>query len=62
MGIGGKIMAVRLMVVGGGGEIICGRGLSWLMAAKLWLVVGGRGWSHDLVIFRCDFVAPSRNT
>ena len=55
-------MAACLMVVGGWGEIVCGRGLSWLVAAKLWLVVSGRGWSHDLVIFRCDFVAPSRNT
>ena len=27
-----------------GGEIIIGRGWSWMVKAKLWLVAGGRGW------------------
>ena len=44
------------MVVGGGSEIIAALGWSWVVAAKLWLVVGGRGWSHDLVILM--FVMP----
>ena len=45
-GGGGEIMAV----VGGGGEMMAGCGWSWVVAAKLWLVVSGRGWSHDLVM------------
>ena len=40
---------------GGGGKIMAGWwrqtfGWSWVVATKLWLVVGGRGWSHDLVM------------
>ena len=48
------------LVVGGGGEIMAGHRWSWVVAVKLWLAVGGcgkswvvvdgRGWSHDLVI------------
>ena len=40
-------------IAGGGDEIMPGRGWSWVVAAKLWLswlVVDGRGWSHDLVM------------
>ena len=33
------------MVVGGGGEIMAGRRWSWIVAAKLCLAVGSRGWS-----------------
>ena len=33
------------MVVGGGSGIVAGRVWSWLVAAKLWLTVGGGGWS-----------------
>ena len=41
--------------VGGGGKIMNGRGWSWVVVTKLWFVVGvvgGRGWSHDLVMGR----------
>ena len=31
------------MVMGGGDESMTGRGWQWVMAAKLWLAVGGRG-------------------
>ena len=46
---GGKIMPV---VVGRGWrrKIRAGRGCSWVVVAKLWLVVDGRGWSHDLIM------------
>ena len=30
--------------MGGGGEITAGCGWSWVLAAKLWLVVSGHGW------------------
>ena len=33
------------LVVGGGREIVAGCGSPWVVAAKLWLVVGGHGWS-----------------
>ena len=50
--------------MGGGGKIMAGRGWwrqnegwSWMVIAKLWLVVGGGGkiiagggWSHDSVM------------
>ena len=51
--------SVKFKVMGGRGEIMAGRGWSWMVAAKLWLVVGGggklwmvvggRGWSHDFL-------------
>ena len=34
-------------VGGGGGEIMAGRGWSWVVAGKLWLVLDDRGWLHD---------------
>ena len=42
--------SVKFKVVGGGGKImaVCGwwrQNYGWS-----WVVVGGRGWSHDLVI------------
>ena len=37
------------MVMEGGDEIMAGRGWSWLVAAKLSLVVGGRGRSWMVV-------------
>ena len=44
--------------MGGGDRTIAGRGWSWVAAEKLWLVVGGRGWSHDLVMpFFYDYLA-----
>ena len=43
--------------MGGGGEIMAGRdwlqqnyGWSWVVGEKLWLVMGGCGWLHDLVM------------
>ena len=33
------------LIVGGGGELMPSRGWFWVVAAKLWLVVGGREWS-----------------
>ena len=45
---GGKIMPV----VGGRGwrrKIRAGRGCSWVVVAKLWLVVDGHGWSWMVV-------------
>ena len=50
---GGEIMADcgwLSMVICSGGEIRAGCGWSWVVATKLWLVVGGRGWLHDLVM------------
>ena len=51
---------VKFQVMGCSGQIMAGRGWSWVVVAKLWLVVGGdaklvlvkvgRGWSHDLVM------------
>ena len=42
--------------MGGGGKYLAGRGLwlrtygwTWVVAANLWLVVGGRGWSRIVV-------------
>ena len=32
------------MVVDGDRKIMAGRGSSWVVTAKLWLVVGGLGW------------------
>ena len=32
------------MVVGGAGEIMAGRGQSWLLVAKFWFAVRGCGW------------------
>ena len=32
-------------IAGGGDEIMPGRGWSWVVAAKLWLVVASRRWS-----------------
>ena len=29
---------------------MAGHGCSWVVASKSWLVVGGRGWSYDLVM------------
>ena len=50
MGDGGEIKAVR-------GWWQQNYGLSWVVGAKLWLIVGGgdkimagRGWSHDLLM------------
>ena len=37
------------VIVGCSDEIMTGRGWSWVVAPKLWLVVGGRGLSNDLV-------------
>ena len=34
-----------LVAVGGGRKIMPGCGWSWVVVAKLWLVVAGRGWS-----------------
>ena len=31
--------------MGGGGEIMAGHGWSWVVATKLWLIVGGCGLS-----------------
>ena len=45
---GGKIMPV----MGGRGwrrKIRAGRRCSWVVVAKLWLVVDGRGWSWMVV-------------
>ena len=36
------------LVVGGGAEIMGGGGWSWVVAARLWLVVNGHSWSLDL--------------
>ena len=47
--------------MGSAGEIMTGRGWSWILAAKLWLVVGwswvgggkimsGREWSHNFLM------------
>ena len=45
------MVAVKLwLLVGVGDEIMAVRGWSWLVAAKLWAVVGGRGWSYNLVM------------
>lgn len=38
------------MVVGAGSNVMAGRGWLWVLAVKLWLVVDGNGWSHDLVM------------
>ena len=48
------------VIVGGSSKIMVGHGwwqwsnscfgVAWMVAAKLWLVVAGRGSSHDLVI------------
>ena len=38
-----------LGVVGGGSEIIAALGWLWVVAAKLWLVVGSDGWSWVVV-------------
>ena len=47
------------MVVDGGEEIMAGRGWSWVVAAKLWLVLGDRAMLFDLVmlIFRSFYVS-----
>lgn len=46
-------MGVKLwLVVGGGSEIMAGRGWSGVVMAKLWLVVGDRGWSWIVVAGR----------
>ena len=39
------------MVVGAGGEIMPGCGWLWVVATKLWLVVGGQGWSWMVTQF-----------
>ena len=40
------VVVIKLWpIVGDGSEIMPGRGLSCVVAAKLWLVVAGRGWS-----------------
>ena len=44
VGGGGEIW----LVVGGGSEIMGVGGWSRVVAAKLWLVVNGHGWSFDL--------------
>ena len=36
--------------MGSGGKIMAGRGWLSVVGAKLWLVMGGRGWSYDLVM------------
>ena len=45
--------------MGGGSETMAGRGWTWVVAAKLWLVLGGRARLHDLVmlIFRYFYVS-----
>ena len=60
MGGGGKIMAgcgwswvvgMKLwMVIGGGSKIMAGRGWWQQNCGWLGVVVGGRGWSHNLVM------------
>ena len=37
------------LVMGGSGELMPGRKWLWMVAAKLWLVVGGFGWSWMVV-------------
>ena len=54
----------KFEIVSGDGEIMTGRGWFWVVAAKLWLIVSGRGWSHDLVmryIKQCANVKKFRN-
>ena len=53
----------------GGGEIVAGRGwwqqnYGWsrVVAAKLWLVVDGCGWSHNLVMPFINFEAIISHT
>ena len=41
------------VVLGGDGKIMAGLVRSWVVATKLWLLTGGRGWSHDLVMPVC---------
>ena len=42
-------MAKLSLFMGSGDLIMVDRGWSWLVAAKLWLVVGGCGWSRLVV-------------
>ena len=43
-------MARLWLVVGDGSKIMAFCGCLWVMMAKLWLIMGGCGWSHDLVM------------
>ena len=49
--------------MGGGGKIMGGRRWSWVVG-KLWLVVDGSGWSHNLVmhVFQCFLLDDLTNT
>ena len=46
------------MVAGGGGEIMVGSRRSWIVAAKLCLVVGSHGWSWVVLDGRTFSNAP----
>ena len=39
-----RIIALFLNVWSNYRELVLGRGWSWVVVSKLWLVVGGRGW------------------
>ena len=46
-------LCLSWVVVGGGaklGLVVDARGWWWQNYGWLWMVVGGRGWSHDLIM------------